>query len=279
MSLRVLTKSASMVKDWSSSASHMPWFLLICSLSFPISACICSIPLRTSLSSFSCIRTCPSIRTRFCDSTAACDSISDTFSAWAEASLASFTSSVCVLIHMRCRSPHARRFCSTSLRRFLIVASSGPTAAAASPAAASRRERSASNLRFRPSRSRIFFSISSLRRRISSWYLTMRPSLRRSSSSTSVTVALSCSLCAIVLSESTLIRASSFLTCAISFSLLCMADCIDCVDLLMLCAAFCSVVCAASELRICVSIRCVSVIAPAMAVSTLSVSSVTTFCS
>mmetsp|Transcript_80985 Transcript_80985/g.217268 ORF Transcript_80985/g.217268 Transcript_80985/m.217268 type:complete len:322 (-) Transcript_80985:914-1879(-) len=272
-------KADSSVYDWSSSVSHMPWFLLMRSLSRDISACSCSMPLRTSFTSFSCTRTCPSMRTRFCASTAACDSISASLSACEAVSLASFTSSVCVLIHIRCRSPHARFFWSTSLRRFLIVASSGPTDAAASPAAASSRDLSVSNLRFRLSRSLIFFSISSFRRRISTWYLAMSASLRRSSSSTSLTVALSCSLCAMVLSESTLMRASSFLTCAMSFSLTCMLACIPCVDLSMLCAAFWRVVWLARELRICSSIFWVSAMVAAKALSTLSVSSVTAFCS
>mmetsp|Transcript_63915 Transcript_63915/g.157263 ORF Transcript_63915/g.157263 Transcript_63915/m.157263 type:complete len:213 (-) Transcript_63915:676-1314(-) len=105
----------------------------------------------------------------------------------------------------------------------------------------------------------------------------MSCSFRFSSRSMSVTVDLSWSLCAIVLSESTWIRASSLRTCAISFSLPCICSCMLCVCLSVLWAAFWSVVCSASDERICVSSFCVSDDVVAIAFSTLSVSSSTDF--
>mmetsp|Transcript_26662 Transcript_26662/g.67782 ORF Transcript_26662/g.67782 Transcript_26662/m.67782 type:complete len:316 (-) Transcript_26662:722-1669(-) len=178
---------------------------------------------------------------------------------------------------MRCRSLQILRFWSTSLRSDLIVASRGPTTAASAPAACSNFALRPSNLRLRVSRSRIFFSISSFLRLISTSYFAISCSLRLSSASMSCTVLLSWSLCAMVLSESTLMRASSLRTCAISFSLTCIPSCMLCVCLSVLCAAFCSVVCSASDVRICCSCRCVSFIVDASSFSTLLVSSSTCF--
>mmetsp|Transcript_46198 Transcript_46198/g.115869 ORF Transcript_46198/g.115869 Transcript_46198/m.115869 type:complete len:437 (-) Transcript_46198:526-1836(-) len=255
----------------------MLWFFPMSSLSLLMSVCMSAIDACSSVTSACCTRTCPSTRTLFCVSTAACDFISPTLSDCTDASFDSLTSSVCVDIHMRCRSLHTFLFWSTSFLRLLIVASRGPTTAASAPAACSNLARRPSKRRLSVSRSRIFFSISSFLLLISTSYFAISCSLRLSSESMSCTVLRSWSLCAIVLSESTLILASSFRTCAISFSLMCIPSCMLCVCRSVLCAAFCKVVCSASDVRICCSCRCVSFIVDASSFSTLLVSSSTCF--
>mmetsp|Transcript_59333 Transcript_59333/g.139767 ORF Transcript_59333/g.139767 Transcript_59333/m.139767 type:complete len:461 (+) Transcript_59333:759-2141(+) len=276
-SLSEFAKSASSVKLFPSSVAYLLWLRPMRSLSFAMSVCMLAMDAFSSDTSFSCTRTCPSTRTLFWVSTAVCALISATRSDCCDASLESFTSSVWVPIHMRCRSLHTRLFWSISFLKLLIVASRGPTTAASAPAWASNFWRRASYLRLRESRSRIFFSISSLRRRISSSYLSTNCSLRLSSSSMSLTVTLSWSLCAVVLSASTLIRDSSFRTCATWFSLECIWACIDCVCLSVLWAAFWRVVWSASDDRICASIPWVSLAVAASTFSTLVVSSSTIF--
>mmetsp|Transcript_5446 Transcript_5446/g.8798 ORF Transcript_5446/g.8798 Transcript_5446/m.8798 type:complete len:362 (-) Transcript_5446:1219-2304(-) len=276
-SLSVLVRSVSRVKLSPSSIASDLWLKPISSFSFDMSVCIAPILFCRSSISFFCWFTCPSTRMRFCTSTAVCALISPTRSLCDDASLDNLTNSVCVLIHMRCKSLHVFRLASISLRRLLIVASSGPDTAASAPAACSSLARNPSNLRLSVSRSRIFFSISSFLRRISTSYFSTRTSLRLSSRSMSLTVALSWSLCASVLSASTLMRDNSLRTCASSFSLACMCCCMPCVCLSVLCADFCSVVCSASDCITASSILCVSFCVLISSLSTLPVCSVTTF--
>mmetsp|Transcript_35276 Transcript_35276/g.80595 ORF Transcript_35276/g.80595 Transcript_35276/m.80595 type:complete len:307 (+) Transcript_35276:1075-1995(+) len=268
-----------MVKLASSRAACICAFLAIRSLSRLMSLCMTLIPASSSLISDSCCRTVPSSRSRFWLSTAWLEFISDTFSLTFTASFCNCTRSVWLVIHSRCSSPHSRFSASISRPRFLIVASRGPTSAISAPTCSANRCFIVSYLRLSPSKSRIFFSSSSVRRRISSSYLAMSCSLRLSSVSTSLSVLCSWSLCAMVLSESTRMRASSFWTCAISFSLRWISWRIFSVAFATWLLSFSSVVWSDRLRKIVCSTSCDSCATSTVARSIFTMSSLTSFCS
>mmetsp|Transcript_66856 Transcript_66856/g.157750 ORF Transcript_66856/g.157750 Transcript_66856/m.157750 type:complete len:494 (+) Transcript_66856:352-1833(+) len=271
--------SVSTVKLESSSAARSCAFCAMSVLSRDMSACMAEIPISRSFTSTSSFFTVPSNRMRFWLSTACLDRISPTLSLTALASFCECTRSVCNFIHCPCSAPHVCFLASISLPKLRIVASNGPTSAFSAPTCSANRCLIVSNLRFSPSRSLIFFSSSSVRRRISSSYLAMSCSLRFNSASTSRSVFTSCSLCAIVLRLSTLMRASSFCTWAMSFSLRWISCRIFSVALATCILSFSSVVWSLRLRKMVDSTSCVSWATSTMARSILMLSSCTSFCS
>mmetsp|Transcript_51067 Transcript_51067/g.141351 ORF Transcript_51067/g.141351 Transcript_51067/m.141351 type:complete len:219 (-) Transcript_51067:159-815(-) len=152
-------------------------------------------------------------------------------------SLAASTSMVCSLSHRRCDSSLSACTAAICLPRFLMVASSGPMFSSSTSLVR------LSYLRLRRSTRYIFFSISSLRWRISRSYFSMRRSFSLSSSTYLLRVSCSCVLCASVLSASTRMRAASFSMPARSISFSWMTDCTLAAVLARLRAALLTVVC------------------------------------
>mmetsp|Transcript_23503 Transcript_23503/g.48663 ORF Transcript_23503/g.48663 Transcript_23503/m.48663 type:complete len:200 (-) Transcript_23503:1470-2069(-) len=148
------------------------------------------------------------------------------FSSFSSVSEEVDTSCVWSASHSRCSFVAASLTVTISFRSAEIVASRGPICSTSSCPSTS-----SSYLRFSRSTRYIFFSISSLRWRISSWYFSISLSLSLSSVSCFSIISLSCTLWASVLSVSTRMRLSSFSRCAASISL-------SCAALVMAAAAF-----------------------------------------
>mmetsp|Transcript_29367 Transcript_29367/g.73355 ORF Transcript_29367/g.73355 Transcript_29367/m.73355 type:complete len:479 (-) Transcript_29367:394-1830(-) len=211
--MRKLSSTSAFCFAWCSASS---WFTLLSSM------CRLALPRSSCLTSLSCTSVAASIRLCFCMRIDAFARLSCSCSLTDWLLFATLTSSVCALIHTRCRSEFSATFVATSRFKCTIVASRGP-ASSSSSAIPARCFISASNFLFNRSSSCCFFSISVLRRLASSSYLAISESFSVSSSFNALSCEPSCVLCDMVLSVSTRIRASSFcmLAAAISISSLC----------------------------------------------------------
>mmetsp|Transcript_20258 Transcript_20258/g.36425 ORF Transcript_20258/g.36425 Transcript_20258/m.36425 type:complete len:270 (-) Transcript_20258:1192-2001(-) len=158
----------------------------------------------SALTSLSCCSICCSNRRFFWNITACSDFMRAKASTRFSLSLWSVTNSVWHCSHRVCSSLDSTPFRSISCCRFLMVASKGPVSSS------SMFSTIRSNLRLRMSISRVFFSISSLRRLISSSYFSTVFVFSSSSSSNNASVSVRRVLCASVLRMSTCTLANSF---------------------------------------------------------------------
>mmetsp|Transcript_13298 Transcript_13298/g.35475 ORF Transcript_13298/g.35475 Transcript_13298/m.35475 type:complete len:357 (+) Transcript_13298:113-1183(+) len=224
MSARRCTNSCS--SWWLSLASvDRSWRCLEMSvLILPMSRCMASMPRMRSWASRVCVSHCWSMRMRFWLRMVSRERSSRIDSDLVALSFSRPTSSVWPWIHRRCISSDSSPLVRSSAWSSRMVASRGPMAsssscwarAASSPAFSFMR----SSLRLSTETWCSFFSISSLRLRISCSYFWMSPSLPLSSAICWSRRCLSTTLLAAVLSASTRILARSFssVAAAISFS-------------------------------------------------------------
>mmetsp|Transcript_65023 Transcript_65023/g.146698 ORF Transcript_65023/g.146698 Transcript_65023/m.146698 type:complete len:416 (-) Transcript_65023:1172-2419(-) len=216
-----LTKSSSKTPFASVNSPSLSPFFPMSSFRRDMSVCSAAAAPLKRLISASAIAVALTVRSRF----------SDRMATRARSSLlASATSSVSELASTRAVWSRSQSLCSAtdssarsaiSFLRALIVASRGPRSSPSPPPAALCDSRSFSYLRFKVSTFSIFFSISSLRCRISSWYFSTSLSLSVRFPTALSRRSRSWVLWAWVLSESTLILLSSLSTPAISTSFSC----------------------------------------------------------
>mmetsp|Transcript_5692 Transcript_5692/g.16952 ORF Transcript_5692/g.16952 Transcript_5692/m.16952 type:complete len:357 (-) Transcript_5692:1252-2322(-) len=254
MSARRCTKACS--SWWLSSASvsrsrrcfAMSAFILVMSM------CMESMPRCRSASSRCTVSNCWSMRMRFCERMVILDLSSSVVSALAALSFSTATSSVCPWIQRRCISSLSLPLVASSACSSRIVASSGPMASSSScwARAASMPAFSfmASSLRLSTDTWCSFFSISSLRRRISCSYFWMSESLPLSSPVICSRRCLSTTLDAAVLRVSTRMRLRSFSRVAAAICLSAMAAFLRSMAALRFCADLSKLVCSLTELSL-----------------------------
>mmetsp|Transcript_16059 Transcript_16059/g.54742 ORF Transcript_16059/g.54742 Transcript_16059/m.54742 type:complete len:383 (+) Transcript_16059:558-1706(+) len=227
-SLSWLTMLFSRLKLSFASVSWSVVFFAMSWLRRCMSLCMRSVLESRSLISFWCTECCWSRRVRFCVSTVCSLFRRCTFSASALFSFIRLTSSVWNTTHRRWSSLPSTSLALSSRFRLVMVASSGPMFSSVMFAV------SLSYWRFRWSTSFVFFSISSLRRLISSSYFSIVLPFSLSSSSRALSVSLSLPLCACVLRMSTRTFASSFwsvVTCISSLRICWRRFCVLCTVL------------------------------------------------
>mmetsp|Transcript_2445 Transcript_2445/g.4089 ORF Transcript_2445/g.4089 Transcript_2445/m.4089 type:complete len:363 (-) Transcript_2445:289-1377(-) len=199
------TNSFSSTKFWFCSSPCALAFCPISSFSRTMSLCITSMEALSRLTSSLCCWISWSWRKRFWLRMLTLAFSSAFFSRSSSVSATVWTRVVWSASHSCCIWSTSFPTDSISFCRCRMVDSKGPMFSTSSMFSVS-----FSYLRLSRSTRYIFFSISSLRWRISIWYFSMSASLALSSSSSLPSVSRSCTLCASVFRASTLMRAISF---------------------------------------------------------------------